>query len=88
MANKKHSNARVPKYDMYWVAAKDPFDPCPVYKVMEKHDIFDQRAWDEGRYFLSREEAMADVDRRRGKVMRLRQSQYAKKHSLKNKVKL
>ena len=88
MTNKKHSNVRVPKYDMYWVAAKDPFDPRPVYKAQEKHDTFDQRAWDEGRYFLSRDEAMADVVRRRGKVMRLRQSQYAKKHSLKKKVKL
>ena len=35
MTNKKHSNVRVPKYDMYWVAAKDPFDPCPVYKVQK-----------------------------------------------------
>ena len=88
MENKKHSNVRVPKYDMYWVTAKDPFDPCPVYKVQEKHDIFDQRVWDEGRYFLSRKDAMADVDRRQGKVKQLRQSQYAKKHSLKKKINL
>lgn len=61
----KPSSVRVPMYDFYWVAAEDPYDLNPVYRVRDRRDVFDQRVWDEGRYFLSREDAIADILRRK-----------------------
>lgn len=64
------SNVRVPKYEFYWRVAKNPFDKIPVYKVRETHSAYDQSAWDDGSYFLTRAEALREIADRRARAIR------------------
>ena len=59
------SNVRAPLLTYYWAVSRNIYDVRPVYKVLERGDIFDQQNWDEGRYFLSEEDAREYVKKRR-----------------------
>lgn len=58
---KNRACVRVPLGWYYWAVSPDISDIPAWYRVKDRRDGFDQRAWDEGRYFLCEEDAKAYV---------------------------
>ena len=48
---------RVPKYSKYYAVADSVLDPEPFFPVIERNDAYDQRKFDEGRYFDNKRDA-------------------------------
>lgn len=64
----------------YWVIAKDPLhDDVPVYRARWRGDSFDRRIQQEGRYFLTKEEAVGFVGNLKREYRMQKQREYAVK---------
>ena len=59
---------RVPKYRKYYAVADSVLDPEPFFPVVEKNDAYDQRKFDEGRYFDNKRDAELFVMREQEKI--------------------
>lgn len=59
---------RVPKYSKYYAVADSVLDPEPFFPVVEKNDAYDQRKFDEGRYFDNKRDAELFVMREQAKI--------------------
>lgn len=59
---------RVPKYSKYYAVADSVLDPEPFFPVVEKNDAYDQRKFDEGRYFDNKRDAELFVMREQAKL--------------------
>lgn len=59
---------RVPKYSKYYAVADSVLDPEPFFPVVEKNDAYDQREFDEGRYFDNKRDAELFVMREQAKI--------------------
>lgn len=69
---KMPTSVRVPRGWYYWTHTAaytgEHYDTA-VYKSLEKGDFFDQQRWEEGRYYLSEEDARAGYARYKRKKM-------------------
>lgn len=52
---------RVRKGEFYYTVSCDPFDEIPFYRVRETGSDIDNRRFEEGRYFASKEDALRQV---------------------------
>lgn len=59
---------RVPKFSKYYAVADSVLDPEPFFPVVEKNDAYDQRKFDEGRYFDNKRDAELFVMREQAKL--------------------
>ena len=59
---------RVPKFSKYYAVADSVLDPEPFFPVVEKNDVYDQRKFDEGRYFENKRDAELCVMREQAKI--------------------
>lgn len=59
---------RVPKYSKYYAVADSVLDPEPFFPVVERNDAYDQRKFDEGRYFDNKRDAELFVMREQAKI--------------------
>lgn len=59
---------RVPKYSKYYAVADSVLDPEPFFPVIERNDDYDQRKFDEGRYFDNKRDAELFVMREQAKI--------------------
>lgn len=59
---------RVPKYSKYYAVADSVLDPEPFFPVIERNDAYDQRKFDEGRYFDNKRDAELFVMREQAKI--------------------
>lgn len=59
---------RVPKYSKYYAVADSVLDSVPFFPVIERHDAYDQRKFDEGRYFDNKRDAELFVMREQAKI--------------------
>ena len=59
---------RVPKYSKYYAVADSVLDPEPFFPVIERNDAYDQRKFDEGRYFDNKRDAELFVMREQAKL--------------------
>lgn len=48
---------RVPKFSKYYAVADSVLDTVPLFPVIERNDAYDQRKFDEGRYFDNKRDA-------------------------------
>lgn len=70
---------------IYWVVAKDPLnDEFPVYSVRWRGDSFDKKIQEEGRYFLTKEEALASIGDIKREYRLQKQREYSAKSYRKN----
>lgn len=59
---------RVPILSKYYAVADSVLDPEPFFPVVEKNDAYDQRKFDEGRYFDNKRDAELFVMREQAKI--------------------
>lgn len=59
---------RVPKYSKYYAVADSVLDLEPFFPVIERNDAYDQRKFDEGRYFDNKRDAELFVMREQAKI--------------------
>lgn len=59
---------RVPMFSKYYAVADSVLDPEPFFPVVEKNDAYDQRKFDEGRYFDNKRDAELFVMREQAKL--------------------
>lgn len=59
---------RVPILSKYYAVADSVLDPEPFFPVVEKNDAYDQRKFDEGRYFDNKRDAELFVMREQAKL--------------------
>ena len=59
---------RVPKFSKYYAVADSVLDTVPFFPVVEKNDAYDQRKFDEGRYFDNKRDAELFVMREQAKI--------------------
>lgn len=59
---------RVPKYSKYYAVADSVLDTVPLFPVIERNDAYDQRKFDEGRYFDNKRDAELFVMREQAKL--------------------
>lgn len=59
---------RVPMFSKYYAVADSVLDPVPFFPVIERHDAYDQRKFDEGRYFDNKRDAELFVMREQAKI--------------------
>lgn len=65
------SNGRVKFGTFYWVVSADPLkDTRPVYCAMERGDSFDQRVYEEGRYYRTERKARLYIRRLKSRLLR------------------
>lgn len=81
----KGSKVRVPRGWKYWAASSNVFDRPPYCQVVEKGDWYDQKVWDEGRYFLTEGDVKAYVgaerERIKEKLRKRKELQEARRHA-------
>ena len=59
---------RVPEFSKYYAVADSVLDPEPFFPVIERNDAYDQRKFDEGRYFDNKRDAELFVMREQAKL--------------------
>ena len=59
---------RVPKFSKYYAVADSVLDSEPLFPVIERNDAYDQRKFDEGRYFDNKRDAELFVMREQAKI--------------------
>lgn len=59
---------RVPMFSKYYAVAASVLDPEPLFPVIERNDAYDQRKFDEGRYFDNKRDAELFVMREQAKI--------------------
>lgn len=59
---------RVPKFSKYYAVADSVLDSVPFFPVIERNDDYDQRKFDEGRYFDNKRDAELFVMREQAKL--------------------
>lgn len=59
---------RVPKFSKYYAVADNMLDSVLLFPVIERNDAYDQRKFDEGRYFDNKRDAELFVMREQAKL--------------------